>query len=166
MSMDRKRFEILARRVRPAVYRTALGLVKDAPAADDIAQETLLKLWLMDERLDTYDHPESLACVIGRNLAVSHLRRAGAAPVALDEAVSVAGIPSPEDDFTRGEESRRIDELLRSLPDSQQAILRMRHVEGMETEEIAALIGSTPGAVRVALSRARQKVKLMFLTRQ
>lgn len=166
MSMDRKRFEILACRVRPAVYRTALGIVKEPEAADDIAQETLLKMWLMEERLDSYSSPESLACVIGRNLAISHLRRNGIGDVSLDEAAALATEPSPEDNLTRDERSDEIERMLRSLPDTQQAIMRMRHVEGMETEEIAALIGSTPGAVRVALSRARQKVKLMFLTLQ
>lgn len=148
------------------MYRTALGIVKEPEAADDIAQDTLLKMWLMEERLDSYSSPESLACVIGRNLAISHLRRNGIGDVSLDEAAALATEPSPEDNLTRDERSDEIDRMLRSLPDTQQAIMRMRHVEGMETEEIAALIGSTPGAVRVALSRARQKVKLMFLTLQ
>lgn len=148
------------------MYRTALSIVKEPAEADDIAQDTLLKMWLMEERLDTYSSPESLACVIGRNLAISHLRRRGIGDVPLDEASGLATVPSPEDTLTRSEDSLRIDRLLRSLPDTQQAILRMRHAEGMETDEIAALIGSTPGAVRVALSRARQKVKLMFLTKQ
>lgn len=164
--MDRKRFEILVGRVRPAVYRTALGILKEPAAADDIAQDTLLKMWLMEERLDTYSNPEALACVMARNLAISHLRRRPIGDVSLDEASVLATEPSPEDTITRSEDSNRVDLMLKSLPDTQQAILRMRHVEGMETEEIAALIGSTPGAVRVALSRARQKVKLMFLTRQ
>lgn len=152
--------------MRPDIYRTAIGIVKDAEAADDVAQETLLKLWTMGDRLDTYDRPEALACVIGRNMAISHLRRRGGGDVAIDEALCLATEPSPEETVTRREETEHIDRLLSMLPDSQQAILRMRHIEGMETEEIAALIGSTPGAVRVALSRARHKVKLMFIKRQ
>lgn len=151
--------------MRPDIYRTALGIVKDAEAADDVAQETLLKLWSMGDRLDAYDRPGALACIIGRNLAISHLRRRrGDSP--LDEAVCLATEPSPEETVTRREEAEHVDWLMSRLPDTQQAILRMRHVEGMETEEIAALIGSTPGAVRVALSRARHKVKLMFMQRQ
>ena len=39
----------------------------------------------------------------------------------------------------------------------------MKHVEGLEVEEIAELTGSTPGAVRVTLSRARKKVKELYL---
>lgn len=163
--MDRKNFEILARRMRPDIYRTALSIVKDVETADDVAQDALLKLWTMGEKLDAYDHPEALACVISRNLAISHLRRRGGGDAALDEAICLATEPSPEETVTRREDAEHIDRLLSMLPDSQQAILRMRHVEGMETEEIAELIGSTPGAVRVALSRARHKVKLMFIQR-
>lgn len=48
----------------------------------------------------------------------------------------------------------------------QQSILRMRHIEGMETTVIARTIGSSEGAVRVALSRARQRIKELFLNQQ
>lgn len=164
--MDRKNFEILARRMRPDIYRTALSVVKDTETADDVAQDTLLKLWTMGEKLDAYDHPEALACVISRNLAISRLRHRGGGDASFDEAVCIAIEPSPEETVIRCEEAEHIDRLMSRLPDSQQAILRMRHIEGMETEEIAALIGSTPGAVRVALSRARHKVKLMFIQKQ
>lgn len=152
--------------MRPDIYRTALSIVKDAETADDVAQDTLLKLWIMGDRLDTYARPEALACIMGRNLAISHLRRHGEGDSPLDEATCLATEPSPEETVTRREEAERVDRLMSMLPDSQQAILRMRHIEGMETEEIASLIGSTPGAVRVALSRARHKVKLMFTQRQ
>lgn len=39
----------------------------------------------------------------------------------------------------------------------------MRHVDGMEISEIAAVTGSTPNAIRVTLSRARQNVKELYL---
>ncbi len=149
--------------MRPDIYRIALNIVKDAETADDVAQDALLKLWTMGEKLDAYDHPEALACVIARNLAISRFRQRGGNEVSFDEAVFTPTEPSPEETVIRCEEAEHIDRLISRLPDSQQAIIRMRHIEGMETEEIAALIGSSPGAVRVALSRARHKVKLMFI---
>ena len=54
-------------------------------------------------------------------------------------------------------------EVIGTLPDLQQSILRMKHLEGFEVEEIARLTGSTPVAVRTNLSRARKRVKEQFM---
>jgi RNA polymerase sigma-70 factor (ECF subfamily) len=47
----------------------------------------------------------------------------------------------------------------------QQTILRLRHMEGMELRDIAALTGSSEVATRKALSRARQAVRLQYMKR-
>ena len=57
-------------------------------------------------------------------------------------------------------------EIIASLPSVQQAVIRMKHIEGLEVGEIARITGSTPGAIRVALSRARQSIKDIFMQRQ
>ena len=58
---------------------------------------------------------------------------------------------------------QEILEVIGTLPDLQQSILRMKHLEGFEVEEIARLTGSTPVAVRTNLSRARKRVKEQFM---
>ena len=55
---------------------------------------------------------------------------------------------SPEQLLIGRETEGRLLELIDSLPDRQQAILRMKHVDGMETDEIAALTGMTADSVR------------------
>ena len=64
---------------------------------------------------------------------------------------------------TTKEQMEELLALIGTLPDLQQAILRMKHVEGFEVEEIARLTGSNPVAVRTNLSRARKKVREQFL---
>lgn len=54
------------------------------------------------------------------------------------------------------------EKLMAMLPDAQQAIIRMRHVDGLNNSEIAAIIGSTDGAVRTALSRARMRIAEIY----
>ncbi len=63
----------------------------------------------------------------------------------------------------REESLKEIFDAISALPDLQQSILRMKHVEGFEVEEIAAITGSNPGAVRVNLSRARKRIKQQFM---
>ena len=67
-------FEALVSRLRPAIYRTAITMTRDADTAEDIAQDTLLRLWQLRDRLDGYRSVDALAGVIARNLAIDHLR--------------------------------------------------------------------------------------------
>ena len=53
-----------------------------------------------------------------------------------------------------------------SLPELQQTILRLRHMQGMEMKELAALLQMNEAAVRKALSRARMAVRDKYLTQQ
>lgn len=67
--------------------------------------------------------------------------------------------------YTELEQKDNVSQVMRiidRLPGLQQIILRMKHVDGCEVEEIAALTGSTPDAVRMNLSRARRRVKELF----
>ncbi len=161
--MEREQFEKLARSYRSTAADVARRIVCDNDVAEDIAQEVFLKLWNIRDSLSDYRSPESLIVVISRNMAVDYLRRLRPDNVSVDEIEHQATDISPEDQVIATEISEELDRILASLPDAQQSILRMRHIDGMETTEIAATIGSSEGAVRVALSRARHRVKELFL---
>ena len=65
------------------------------------------------------------------------------------------------------DESRNeTDHILSLLPESQRIVLQMKHVDGLEVSEIARLTGSNENAIRVTLSRARHRVKQIFMTMQ
>ena len=165
--MEQKDFEAMA----PQLRQRIVGMVRklsadsgDTDLADDVAQDTLLKLWSMRDRLDAYTSVEALAMVIARNRAIDLLKRVSAlrscdiADIDIsDTAVSAA------DAIISTESENRAMSLLASLPSGQQAVLRMRHVDGMEISEIAAVTGSTTNAIRVTLSRARQNIKELYL---
>ncbi len=153
----RNTFEREAGRLRPVLLRVAASIVSDTEA-EDIVQETLLKLWFLRDRLAAYSSIDAIARVITRNLSINHLRSRRY------QAVDVATLPDVEDESDA--DSAISDELqtaILSLPDTEQAVLRMKHLEGMETEEIASMIHSSPGAVRTALSRARCRIRKLFL---
>ena len=164
--MNRERFEKFAKEYRPTAAEAARRIVRDNDAAEDITQEVFLKLWNIRESLGRYRSPQSLVAVMARNMAVDYIRRNQMQSLSLDAAEQLAAGISPEEQMINDEQSQAVDRILASLPDSQQSILRMRHIEGMETAVIARTIGSSEGAVRVALSRARQRIKELFLNRQ
>lgn len=149
-------FESLVTRLRPRLLATATCILGREDEAADAVQDTLIKLWCFKDRLDEYSSPEAPAAVILRRVCISALRsRKQSVELSIAEQIAA----KPYEDAIEPELLKAID----SLPPMEQAVLRMRHLEDMETDEIATLVGSTPVAVRTALSRARKKVRDIYL---
>lgn len=163
--MHRSEFEKFALAVRPRLTMRAAGLLGDNEAAQDVVQDCLIKLWDIRDTLDEYSSPEALALTIVHRLSLNALR-SRRSNVDLCDDLMVDSEPSPEDKAINDEERLTAERLLAMLPDAQQAIIRMRHVDGLSNAEIAAIIGSTDGAVRTALSRARQRIAEIYLSQR
>jgi RNA polymerase sigma-70 factor (ECF subfamily) len=161
--MEQNTFEIEAKRMRPALLRMATRYLESTDEAEDVVQDALLKLWFLRDRLEQYRSVDALAIVITKHLCINRLRGIRVEKVDLEQGVSIGGGENPEMKLVEEENMKEILEVISTLPDLQQAILRMKHIEGFEVEEIARLTGSTPVAVRTNLSRARKKVKEQFM---
>lgn len=149
--------------MRPALLRMAIRYLENSDEAEDAVQDALLKLWFLRERLDQYRSVDALAIVITKHLCINRLRGIRMEKVDLEQGISIGGGENPEMKLVEEENMQEILEVISTLPDLQQSILRMKHIEGFEVEEIARLTGSTPVAVRTNLSRARKKVKEQFM---
>lgn len=121
----------------------------DGEEAEDVVQDALLRLWQLHDRLSM--PLDSLARVLVRNLSIDHLRRRKSS-VSIDKLDVVEAAPEADPRY------ERVMKLVDALPPVQQAVMRMRNMEGMEYEDIARLIGSTPQAVRQVVSRARRAI--------
>ena len=163
--MEQHKFEIEAKRMRPALLRLAQHYTEDEDEAEDVVQEVLLKLWFLRERLESYRNIDALAMVITRHLCLNRKRERHLEKVPLEEGKAIIGEDSPEWMIIQEEKMDEILKLIAGLPDLQQAVLRMNLVEVFVVEEIARLTGSNPIAVRTNLSRARKKVREEFLKR-
>ena len=73
----------------------------------------------------------------------------------------ISDISHEDSDTTLLEQTMK---MIDQLPEMQQTIIRLRHMEGMEMKEIASLTGSTEVAVRKALSRARKALAQKVLS--
>ena len=151
--------------MRPALLRLAQHYTEDEDEAEDVVQEVLLKLWFIRERLEAYRNIDALGVVITKHLCLNRKRERHLEKVSLEEGRTIMGEDSPEWMIIQEERMDELLNLIAGLPDLQQAVLRMKHVEGFEVEEIARLTGSNPIAVRTNLSRARKKIREEFLRR-
>ena len=151
--------------MRPAILRMATHYTEDTDEAEDVVQEVLLKLWFLRERLSQYRSIDALAIIITKHLCINRKRGQHLDTVPLEEGWMVEGEAGPEQKLLDEERMQELLKLIATLPDLQKAILRMKHINGFEVEEIARITGSTATAVRTNLSRARKKVCEQFMRR-
>ncbi len=151
--MTQEEFKEEAQRLRPRLMLTARRYLGDDDAEDTV-QDALLRLWQMvGELRQPFD---ALALRLTRNLCIDQVRRRKPTVMLTDS----GGTDQADGDDERIE---RMMAVVSTLPDLQQTILRLRHLEGMEINEIADLTGSSEVAVRKALSRARQAVRQKYM---
>lgn len=152
--------------IRSKLASYALSFLKDRDESEDIIQEVYVKLWCMRDRLGEYKSIDALSFAITRNLCLNRIK---VKQRQLDSETSRIVISSkdekerPDDLLIEKDDLNQALLIVEQLPSLQQAILKMRHIEGLEIAEIAELIGSNVGAVRTNLSRARNKVKSLFM---
>ena len=152
--MNQNEYRTEFNRLREKLIGQARSILGDEDEAEDVVQDAMLKVWQLRDQLSPPVDP--LAFIIVRNLCISTIRRRQDTTRIED-----LNIPPSAD----GEERQRIEKMMQmveQLPDKQQTILRLRHMEGMEMADIATLLCTTETAVRKSLSRARQAVRDMM----
>ena len=135
-----------------AYFTRRLGPSSDA---EDLVQETLLAIHL---KRDTYDRRQPFtpwAYAIGRYKLLDHFRRSGVRrAVPLEDAGALIAAESAEEGATR----RDLAQLMADLPARQRALIEDTKLTGYSIEEAAQRQGVTPGAAKVAIHRALQRL--------
>lgn len=159
--MTHQEFEIFAQRCRAKLMATARHYLAASDKAEDVVQDAMLKLYMMRQRLGELSRPEAFAVVVVKHLALNHIRSNERHKI-----VSLDSLSLSSEEFT---EDSRLGELLGAidtLPSKQQIVLRLKHVEGMEVEEIASVVQMSHDAVYQNLSRARRAILNRFKTKE
>jgi uncharacterized protein len=148
---DPAAFALLVERSRARVEAVVLRLLP-RDEAEDVTQEALLRAYLAMSTLRDPDRFLGWLCGIAVNLAKMRLRR-----LALQRRVAV-GADEPVGYHDR-ELLREVRDAVDLLPAGQRDAVLMHYVDDLSCEEIARLLGTTPGAVRVRLHRAREQLR-------
>lgn len=161
--MELKQFKISVLPLRSKLLSYALKLTDESADAEDAVQEVMLKLWNIRQKLDEYHSIEALSMTMTRNACMDQWRSKHTGTLPLDHVQAASQAATPERLLEEKDEFRLMREIIASLPPLQQAIIRMKDVEEYETEEIAEITGCNPEAIRSNLSRARKKVRNIYL---
>lgn len=157
---EARAFEELVRRHLRSAHAVALGVLANPADAEDVCQEAFLTAL---ERLEECRDPKRFAAWLMRivrnralNFRQSRSLREG---VPLEETAERAGGDDPGREAERSELRERLLAALAGLPESQREVVLLHDLEGWRHREIAELLGTSEGAVRVRLHEARRRLR-------
>jgi RNA polymerase sigma-70 factor (ECF subfamily) len=132
-----------------------------ADDAKDTAQDVMLKLWMMRDRLHIYHNVEALAVQICKNININKIK---ARKNTSEDAFKTMSepLPAPDKQFETTDTIETVARIIERLPDLQRMVIRLRDIEGYSSAEIAQIMGCEENAVNVNVFRARKKVKEEF----
>ena len=172
--MEETEFAHIATAMRPKLAAHCQSLLSSSHVgedAEDIVQETLVRLWKMRGKLDQYHSIEALGMTIAKNICIDRMRHDKHQQNRYD-VESLEDMPSETqaqcastaktDAAIIGEDTQRqIDQALTKLPDTQRRMLLMRS-EGMSLDEIAAVCGANKTSTKTMISAARRAMLRMI----
>lgn len=127
-----------------------------AEEAEDLVQDTLLRLWVMRERMDSYKSVEALAVMVAKNACIDSLRRSRP-KTPLATGMDVAATEETDDALLAGDTNKAVDRAFARLTPTKQNLLRWRS-EGFELDEIATMCNMTKPSVKTLISAARREL--------
>jgi RNA polymerase sigma-70 factor, ECF subfamily len=155
---DLAAFELLMRQHERLVLATALRLTGNMEDAQDVSQEVFLRLYKNLGKVQAADALPAWLYRVTVN-ACHDLRRRRPATAPESGAGDLAAVEIDAQTALTQAERRRVLELsLRILPKKERAALVLRDLEGLSTEEVARVLGSSEATVRSQVSKARAKV--------
>lgn len=155
--------ESLVRRYQLKAIRTALLILQDAEAAEDVVQDVFLRIYRSIHRFDETRpfEPYLLRSVVNAALDVAQ-RTSKQDQISLsletleDRLQSAAAV---EDQVEFAALKREIQSALEQLPPRQRAAVVMRYYLDMSETEMAMALDSRPGTVKWLLNIARQNLR-------
>jgi RNA polymerase sigma-70 factor (ECF subfamily) len=164
--------ELIRRYERP-VFSLIFRMVRDREIAEDLAQDTFIKVLNHIDRYRPEFKLSSWLFKIANNVAIDHLRKRQLETVSIDgspHAASAAEVEATQMDVAARQETaleemeakeigRAIEGAIESLRPEYRSCIMLRHVEGRSYEEIAAMLDLPLGTVKTYIHRARHQLR-------
>lgn len=160
---DDQAFRTLVERHGSKVFRTAVRITGNAQAAEDVVQETFLRVY---RRLDRFDGRAKFTTWLYRiamNCAIDHARREARRSQRSQSAEQIdsiaASAPGQERLLSSVEIDATVRRVLAMMSPRERAAFVLRHYEGRSIAEIADILGVRTNATKSTIFRAVQKLR-------
>ena len=117
--------------LKDKLFRLALRITFDRAEAEDVVQETLIRVWNKRDEWTQFGSIEAYCLTVAKNLAIDRSERKDAQTVELTpEMDRASGASNPYDHLVDKEQMTLIHRLVNELPDKQRLIMQLRDIEG------------------------------------
>ena len=157
---QRNAFSVLIHRYSDPLYRHALGMTGSPDVAEDILQMSFIKAF--QHLAEVRGRFDAWVFRIVANGCKDWLKNIRRTHVSYDEDDQPTGYANPDEELDRSELRDDLDGALASLPPSLREAFIMKHVEGRSYEEMADLLGTTVGALKMRVHRAREALQALL----
>src|SRR5688500_1293525 len=153
-------FGILIARYSDPLYRHALGMTGSPDVAEDILQASFIKAYQhLSEVRGRFD---AWVFRIVANSCKDWLKNIRRTHLSYDEDDQPSAFATPDEELDRSELRSDLDRALSALAPSLREAFVMKHVEGRSYEEMADLLGTTVGALKMRVHRAREALQVLL----
>lgn len=162
--MDAREFKQRFMPFHRRLYRVGYHLTGNAQDAEDLLQDTYLKLWQKRDDLREEAMTEAYLVTLMQNLFRDQRRLKR-----IDTSEDIDDHAEPPDEQSLSQmteakdEARQMEKLMDELPEREGQILRMHLVEEKSYEEIERDTGLSQGNLRIIMMRTKQKLKQQYL---
>lgn len=147
------------------LFRLALRITQNRFEAEDVVQETMLKVWKGRSDWDKIDNIEAYCLTVCRNLSLDKMRHMDNQVQNIEQESEPADrsySANPEEQAVQHDRLQLVRQLISQLPEKQRTCMQLRDVEGKSYRDIATIIGISEEQVKVNIFRARQTIRERF----
>ena len=148
------------------LFRLALRITLNRTEAEDVVQETMIKVWNKRDHWDEIDSIEAFCLTICRNISLDKIKKAENQNQSIEEghdAPDLSYTSNPEEQAMQRDRIRLIRHLIDHLPEKQRSCMQLRDFEGKSYKEIAQVLGISEEQVKINIFRARQTIKQKYI---
>ena len=152
------------------LFRLALRITLNREDAEDVVQETMIRVWNRRDQWEQIESIEAFCTTICRNMALDKTKRASNQDASLDneghDAPDHSYSANPEEQAVQRDRVECVRRLMDLLPEKQRTCMQLRDVEGKSYKEIATVMDISEQQVKVNIFRARQTIKQEYLKQE
>jgi len=154
---DANAFSALIQHFERAALGVAYAILRDADRAGDAVQEAFLRAWQQLSKLSEAEKFGAWLMQIVRHAAIDSLRRMGPTVGEFPELAATGD--GPEAEAMAADQEARVKAALAQLDETTREAVMLRYYRGHSTKEIALLLGMSPAAVDMRISRGRAALR-------
>ncbi len=146
------------------LFRLAMRITLNREEAEDIVQETLIKVWNARDKWQQMDSIEAYSLTVARNLSLDHRKKMDNQNASLEDEKTERpdNTTNPSERMVQQDKLDIVKRIIDKLPEKQRSCLQLRDIEGKPYKDIAAIMGITEDQVKVNIFRARQNIRQRF----